>query len=84
MPVNPIIPLLPLSVCSGPRREATTSGSGPDRSSRRRASSIEPEKGVVQDGEVFPCVLEVDTDELRGDLELHQRSGGVPPGLTIR
>ena len=48
------------------------------------AGALELEQSVVEDGEVLACVLEVDADELRGNLELHHRSGGRPPGLTVR
>ena len=76
MPVKPIIPLLPLRVCSGPSTEATTSGSGP--------VALEAEQGVVEDREMLARVLEVDRDELRGDLEVHQREPGGTTGLTSR
>ncbi len=48
------------------------------------AGALELEESIVEDREVLACVLEVDADELCGDLELHQRSGGRPPGLTVR
>ena len=46
------------------------------------ALALEAEKRGVEEGEVLARVLEVDPDELGGDLELHQREPGVSPGLT--
>ena len=48
----------------------------------REALALEAEEGGVEDREVLPRVLEVDADQLGGDLELHQREPGVSPGLT--
>ena len=72
--VKPIIPLLPLRVCSGPSSEADDLGVV--------ALALEAKEGGVEEGEVLARVLEVDPDELGGDLELHQREPGVAPGLT--
>ena len=72
--MKPIIPLLPLRVCSGPRREADNLGVV--------ALALEAEEGGVEDREVLPRVLEVDADQLGGDLELHQREPGGTKGLT--
>ncbi len=46
------------------------------------ALALEAKEGGVEEGEVLARVLEVDPDELGGDLELHQREPGVSPGLT--
>ena len=70
------MPLLPLSVCSGPSTEVTTSGLA--------AVALEPQQHVVEDGELLAGVLEVDRNQLVGDLELHQREPGALPGLTDR
>jgi hypothetical protein len=48
------------------------------------ALALEPEEGGVEEGEVLARVLEVDADELRGDLELHQGEPGGTKGLTGR
>ena len=76
MAVRPIIPLLPLSVWSGPSTEATTLGLG--------AVALQAQQHVVEDGELLAGVLEVDRNQLVGDLELHQREPGALPGLTDR
>ena len=44
--------------------------------------ALEAEEGGIEDREVLARVLHVDPDELGGDLELHQRAGSAPPGLT--
>ena len=46
------------------------------------ALALEAEEGGVEDREVLPRVLEVDADQLGGDLELHQREPGGTEGLT--
>ena len=46
------------------------------------AVALEAEEGGVEDREVLPRVLEVDADQLGGDLELHQRELGGTKGLT--
>ena len=66
------MPLLPLSVCSGPSTEASSSGWAPSRS--------DAQQYVVEDGELFAGVLEVDRNQLGGDLELHQREPGALDG----
>ena len=46
------------------------------------ALALEAEESGVEDREVLARVLEVDADQLGGDLELHQREPGATPGLT--
>ncbi len=48
------------------------------------ALALEAEEGGVEEREVLAGVLEVDADELGGDLELHQREPGGTQGLTGR
>jgi hypothetical protein len=48
------------------------------------AVSLEAEERVFEEGEVLARVLEVDADQLRGDLELHQPQPGGTMGLTGR
>ena len=64
MAPNPIIPLLPLRVCSGPSAWATTSGVD--------AVALEGQQAVVEGLEVLARVLEVDGEQLGGDLEVER------------
>jgi len=43
-------------------------------------NALEAEEGGVEEGEVLARVVEVDADELCGDLELHQREPGGTQG----
>ncbi len=46
------------------------------------ALPLEAQERGVEKGEVLAGVLEVDADELGGDLELHHRGEGASAGLT--
>ena len=65
MDMKPIIPLLPFSVCSGPEQRGGGVAVGP--------LALELEQRGVEDGEMLASVLEVDPDQLSGDLEVHHR-----------
>jgi len=45
-------------------------------------NGLEAQERGVEESEVLASVLEVDADQLGGDLGLHHRAGDAPPGLT--
>jgi len=51
---------------------------------RGGALALEPQQHAVEDGQLLASVLQVDRNELGGDLELHQRSRVPSPGFTDR
>ena len=63
---KPIIPLLPFRVCSGPSTADDDLGVEP--------FALEGQQAVVQGLEVAARILEVDAEQLGGDLEVHRLS----------
>ena len=70
------MPLLPLSVCSGPSTEAI--------SSRRRALALQAQQHRVEDGELLAGVLEVDRTSSSETSNSISGEPGATPGFTDR
>ena len=49
---------------------------------RARPFALQPQQDGVEGGEVLAGVLEIDPDELGGDLEVHHETPRAEPGLT--